>query len=35
VLARYLGEHGLRAEIFETEYGGDAVEADVQEPAKP
>jgi putative mRNA 3-end processing factor len=35
VLARYLGEHGLRAETFETEYGGDAVEADVQEPAKP
>jgi putative mRNA 3-end processing factor len=35
VLARYLGEHGLRAEVFETEYGGDAVEADVQEPAKP
>jgi putative mRNA 3-end processing factor len=32
VLARYLGEHGLRAEIFDTEYGGDAVEADAQEP---
>jgi putative mRNA 3-end processing factor len=35
VLARFLGERGLRAELFETEYGGDAVEADVQEPAKP
>jgi putative mRNA 3-end processing factor len=35
VLARFLGEHGLRAEVFETEYGGDAVEADVQEPATP
>jgi putative mRNA 3-end processing factor len=35
VLARFLGEHGLRAEVFDTEYGGDAVEADVQEPAKP
>ena len=35
VLARFLGERGLAAEIFETEYGGDAVEADVQEPAKP
>jgi putative mRNA 3-end processing factor len=31
VLARFLGEHGLRAEVFETEYGGDAIEADVQE----
>jgi putative mRNA 3-end processing factor len=35
VLARFLGERGLRAEVFETEYGGDAVEADVQEAAKP
>ncbi|HWI82884.1 ligase-associated DNA damage response exonuclease [Ramlibacter sp.] len=32
VLARFLGEHGLRGELFETEYGGDAVEADAQEP---
>jgi putative mRNA 3-end processing factor len=29
VMVRYLGEQGLRAESFETEYGGDAVEADV------
>jgi putative mRNA 3-end processing factor len=35
VLARFLGERGLRAEVFETEYGGDAVEADVQEAVKP
>jgi putative mRNA 3-end processing factor len=35
VLARFLRERGLRAEFFDTEYGGDAVEADVQEPAKP
>jgi len=35
VLARFLGEHGLRAELFETEYGGDAVEADVQQAATP
>lgn len=32
VLARFLGEQGLRAELFETEYGGHAVEADTQEP---
>ena len=32
VMVRYLGEQGLQAESFETEYGGDAVEADV-EPA--
>ena len=30
VMVRYLGEQGLRAESFETEYGGDAVEADVE-----
>ena len=29
VMVRYLGEQGLQAESFETEYGGDAVEADV------
>ncbi|MDB5943244.1 MAG: hypothetical protein JWQ13_2810 [Ramlibacter sp.] len=28
VMVRYLGEQGLQAESFETEYGGDAVEAD-------
>lgn len=33
VLARFLGERGLRAELFDTEYGGDAVEADTREPA--
>jgi putative mRNA 3-end processing factor len=32
VLARFLRERGLRAELFETEYGGDAVEADVEAP---
>ena len=32
VMVRYLGEQGLQAGSFETEYGGDAVEADV-EPA--
>lgn len=31
VLARFLGEQGLRAELFDTEYGDDAVEADTQE----
>lgn len=35
VLARFLGEHGLRAEVFDTEYGDDAIEADVQELPKP
>jgi putative mRNA 3-end processing factor len=30
VMVRYLSEQGLRAEGFETEYGGDAIEADVQ-----
>jgi putative mRNA 3-end processing factor len=30
VMVRYLGEQGLQAESFETEYGGDAVEADVE-----
>ena len=29
VMVRYLSEQGLQAEGFETEYGGDAVEADV------
>jgi putative mRNA 3-end processing factor len=29
VMVRYLGEIGLQAEAFETEYGGDVVEADV------
>jgi putative mRNA 3-end processing factor len=35
VLARFLGEQGLAAELFETEYGGDAIEADSQEPDAP
>jgi putative mRNA 3-end processing factor len=30
VMVRYLGEQGLQAESFETEYGSDAVEADVE-----
>jgi putative mRNA 3-end processing factor len=30
VMVRYLGEQGLQAESFDTEYGGDAVEADVE-----
>jgi hypothetical protein len=29
-MVRYLGEQGLQAEAFDTEYGGDGVEADVQ-----
>jgi len=29
VMVRYLTEQGLRAEAFDTEYGGDVVEADV------
>jgi hypothetical protein len=29
VMVRYLNERGLRAEAFDTEYGGDDVEADV------
>ena len=34
VMVRYLGEQGLQAGSFDTEYGGDAVEADVEgEPA--
>jgi putative mRNA 3-end processing factor len=33
VMVRYLGEQGLQAEAFETEYGDDAVEADVQPDA--
>jgi putative mRNA 3-end processing factor len=32
VMVRYLIEQGLRAEGFDTEYGGDAVEADVDAP---
>jgi putative mRNA 3-end processing factor len=40
VMVRYLAEQGLQAEAFETEYGGDAVEADAEaeapkEPASP
>lgn len=35
VMVRYLTEQGLRAESFDTEYGGDGVEADVQPPAQP
>ena len=30
VMVRYLSEQGLQAESFDTEYGGDAVEADVE-----
>jgi putative mRNA 3-end processing factor len=30
VMVRYLREQGLEAQSFETEYGGDAVEADVE-----
>jgi putative mRNA 3-end processing factor len=33
VMVRYLTEQGLQAEAFETEYGGDAVEADVETAA--
>jgi putative mRNA 3-end processing factor len=33
VMVRYLAEQGLRAEAFDTEYGGDAVEADAGEKA--
>jgi putative mRNA 3-end processing factor len=29
VMVRYLGEHGLRAESFTTEYGDDRIEADL------
>ena len=32
VMVRYLGEQGLQAEAFDTEYGGDAIEADVEAP---
>ena len=36
VMVRHLGEIGLRAEAFETEYGGDVVEADtVQAEVEP
>ena len=31
VMVRYLSEQGWQAEAFETEYGGDVVEADVEE----
>ena len=30
VMVRYLRERGLQAESFETEYGDDVVEADLQ-----
>jgi putative mRNA 3-end processing factor len=33
VMVRYLSERGLSAQAFDTEYGGDAVEADVEAPA--
>jgi putative mRNA 3-end processing factor len=33
VMVRYLAEQGLQAEAFDTEYGGDAVEADAGEEA--
>ncbi|NPC57146.1 ligase-associated DNA damage response exonuclease [Caenimonas soli] len=32
VMVRYLGEQGLQAEAFDTEYGDDLVEADVEAP---
>jgi len=32
VMVRYLGEQGLQAEAFDTEYGDDMVEADVEAP---
>ena len=32
VMVRYLGEQGLQAEAFDTEYGDDMVEADVEGP---
>jgi putative mRNA 3-end processing factor len=35
VLVRYLSGHGLQAGAFETEYGGDAVEADTEAAAAP
>lgn len=35
VMVRYLGEQGLEAEGFETEYGDDAVEADLAPSAEP
>jgi len=35
VMVRYLAEQGLQAEAFETEYGGDVVEADVEASAVP
>jgi putative mRNA 3-end processing factor len=35
VMVRFLSEQGLQAEGFDTEYGGDAVEADVQAPGTP
>ena len=33
VMVRYLGEQGLEAQAFQTEYGDDALEADAQEAA--
>ncbi len=35
VMVRYLTEQGLQAQAFETEYGGDAVEADAEAAATP
>ena len=35
VLVRYLRERGLQADSFDTEYGDDAVEADLQAPREP
>jgi putative mRNA 3-end processing factor len=35
VMVRYLTEHGLQAQAFETEYGGDAVEADSDAAGTP
>jgi putative mRNA 3-end processing factor len=35
VMVRHLTERGLRAEAFDTEYGEDTVEADLQPPAEP
>jgi putative mRNA 3-end processing factor len=31
-MVRYLRERGLQAEAFETEYGDDVIEADLQPP---
>ncbi len=35
VMVRYLSEQGLQAEAFDTEYGGDGVEADIAASPSP